>query len=158
MRLSLFSALLFPALPSFRRLQSSPLSPPARELCTGTLPVSGRLPSLRAQAPIQKFSVFSLFMTLSSLLPHFRELSLSPWRPGAFCCHLEVAGGLPSMGSHRVGHDFTFTFTFTFTFHFHALEKWQPTPAFLPGESQGRGSMVGCFLWGRTESDATDAT
>ena len=29
---------------------------------------------------------------------------------------------------------------------------------FLPGESQGRGSLVGCRLWGRTESDATEAT
>ena len=28
--------------------------------------------------------------------------------------------------------------------------KWQPTPVFLPGESQGRGSLVGCCLWGRT--------
>ena len=36
--------------------------------------------------------------------------------------------------------------------------KWQPTPVFLPGESQGRGSLVGCHLWGRTESDTTDAT
>ena len=48
---------------------------------------------------------------------------------------------------------------FTFTFHFHALEKeMQPTPVFLPGESQGRGSLVGRRLWGRTESDTTDAT
>ena len=29
---------------------------------------------------------------------------------------------------------------------------------FLPGESQGRGSLVGCHLWGRTESDMTEAT
>ena len=36
--------------------------------------------------------------------------------------------------------------------------KWQPTPVFLPGESQGRGSLVGCHLWGHTESDVTDAT
>ena len=36
--------------------------------------------------------------------------------------------------------------------------EWQPTPAFLPGESQGRGSLVGCRLWGRTESDTTEAT
>ena len=36
--------------------------------------------------------------------------------------------------------------------------KWQPTPAFLPGESQGWGSLVGCHLWGHTESDATEAT
>ena len=48
---------------------------------------------------------------------------------------------------------------FTFTFHFHALEKeMQPTPVFLPGESQGRGSLVGRRLWGRTESDTTDET
>ena len=33
--------------------------------------------------------------------------------------------------------------------------KWQPTPVFLPGESQGQGSLVGCRLWGRTESDTT---
>ena len=33
-----------------------------------------------------------------------------------------------------------------------------PTPVFLPGESQGRGSLVGCRLWGRTESDMTEAT
>ena len=36
--------------------------------------------------------------------------------------------------------------------------KWQPTPVFLPGESQGRRSLVGCRLWGRTESDMTEAT
>ena len=36
--------------------------------------------------------------------------------------------------------------------------KWQPTPVFLPGESQGRGSRVGCRLWGRTELDTTEAT
>jgi len=36
--------------------------------------------------------------------------------------------------------------------------KWQPTPVFLPGESQGRGSLVGCCLWGCTESDTTEVT
>ena len=35
--------------------------------------------------------------------------------------------------------------------------QWQPTPVFLPGESQGRGSLVGCRLWGHTESDMTEA-
>src|SRR5574340_1107784 len=34
--------------------------------------------------------------------------------------------------------------------------KWQPTPVFLPGESQGQGSLVGCRLWGRSESDTTE--
>ena len=35
---------------------------------------------------------------------------------------------------------------------------WQPTLVFLPGESQGQGSLVGCHLWGRTESDTTEVT
>ena len=47
---------------------------------------------------------------------------------------------------------------FTFTFHFHALEKEMATHSSLPGESQGRRSLVGCCLWGRTESDTTEAT
>ena len=48
---------------------------------------------------------------------------------------------------------------FTFTFHFHALEKeMATTPMFLPGESQGRGSLVGCHLWDHTESDTTEVT
>ena len=36
--------------------------------------------------------------------------------------------------------------------------QWQPTPVFLPGKSHGRRSLVGCHLWGHTESDTTDAT
>ena len=50
---------------------------------------------------------------------------------------------------------------FNFTFHFHALEQEMATHSslvFLPGESQGRGSLVGCRLWVRTESDTTEAT
>ena len=38
----------------------------------------------------------------------------------------------------------------------HWRRKWQPTPVFLPGESQGRGSLVGCRLWGHTELDTTE--
>ena len=40
----------------------------------------------------------------------------------------------------------------------HWRRKWQPTPMFLPGESQEWGSLVGCRLWGLTESDMTEAT
>ena len=48
---------------------------------------------------------------------------------------------------------------FTFTFHFDALEKeMATTPVFLPGESQGLGSLVGCRLWGCMELDMTDVT
>ena len=49
--------------------------------------------------------------------------------------------------------DFTLLFTFM-----HWRRKWQPAPVFLPGESQGWRSLVGCRLWGRTESDTTEAT
>ena len=48
---------------------------------------------------------------------------------------------------------------FTFTFHSHALEKEMVAhSSVLAGESQGQGSLVGCRLWGRTESDTTEAT
>ena len=64
----------------------------------------------------------------------------------------EEPGRLQSMGSLGVGHNFTFTFM-------HWRRKWQPTPVFLPGESQGRGSLVGCCLRDGTESDMmTEAT
>ena len=49
--------------------------------------------------------------------------------------------------------DFTFNFTFM-----HWRRKWQPTPVFLPGESQGQQNLVGCRLWGHAESDTTEAT
>ena len=43
---------------------------------------------------------------------------------------------------------------------FHSLSKLNgsPTPVFLPGESQGWGSLVGCCLWGHVELDMTEAT
>ena len=44
-----------------------------------------------------------------------------------------------------------------FTF-MHRRRKWQPTPVFLPGESQEWGSLVGCHLWGHAESDTTEVT
>ena len=68
----------------------------------------------------------------------------------------EEPARLQSMGSQRVGHNWTTSLSL-FAF-MHWRRKWQPTPVFLPGESQGRGSLVGCRLWGRTESDMTEAT
>ena len=56
----------------------------------------------------------------------------------------------------RVRHDRATSLSL-FTF-MHWRRKWQPTPVFLPGESQGRGSLMGCRLWGRTELDTTEAT
>ena len=70
----------------------------------------------------------------------------------------EEPGRLQSMGSLRVGHDWTTSLSLSLFTLMHWRRKWQPTPVFLPGESQGRGSLVGCCLWGRTESDTTEAT
>ena len=59
----------------------------------------------------------------------------------------EEPGRLQSMGSLRVRHDWATSLSL-FTF-MHWRRRWQPTPVFLPGESQGWGSLVGCRLWGR---------
>ena len=67
---------------------------------------------------------------------------------------MEEPGGLQSML--RVGHDWATSLSL-FTF-MHWRRKRQPTPVFLPGESQGPGSLVGCRLWGHTESDSTEVT
>ena len=63
----------------------------------------------------------------------------------------EQPGRLWSLGSLSRTQLSDFTFT-------HWRRKWQPTPVFLPGESQGWGSLVGCHLWGHTESDTTKVT
>ena len=65
----------------------------------------------------------------------------------------EEPGGLQSMGSRRVGHDWATSLSL-FTF-MHWRRKWQPTPVFLPGESHGQRSLMGCSPWGREESDTT---
>ena len=60
---------------------------------------------------------------------------------------------------HRFSPHFCNTFASILrTAGFSTFLKWQPTPVFLPGESQGWRSLVGCHLWGRTESDTTGAT
>ena len=81
-----------------------------------------------------------------AMAPHSSTLAWKiPWT--------EEPGRLQSMGSLRDWVTSLSLFTFM-----HWRGKWQPTPVFLPGESQGRGSLVDCRLWGRTESDTTEAT
>ena len=81
--------------------------------------------------------------------PHSSTLAWKiPW--------MEEPGRLQSMGSLGVGHNWATSLSL-FTF-MHWKRKWQPTPLFLPGESQGQGSLVGWRLWGCTESDMTEAT
>ena len=74
------------------------------------------------------------------MAPHSSTLAWKiPWTEGP--------GRLQSMGSLGVGHDWATSLSL-FPF-MHWRRKRQPTPVFLPGESQGRGSLVGCHLWGR---------
>ena len=76
------------------------------------------------------------------MAPHSSTLAWKiPW--------VEEPGGLQSMGSLRVGHDWA-TLLSLFTF-MHWRRKWQPTPVFLPGESQGRGAW-GAAVYGIAQS------
>ena len=75
------------------------------------------------------------------------------------CLENPMDGGAWWAAVHGVVKNGTWLSNFTFTFHFHAMEKkMEPTPIFLPGESQGWGRLLGCHLWGHTDSDTTDAT
>ena len=89
------------------------------------------------------------YVSEKAMAPHSSTLAWKiPWT--------EEPGGLQSMGSHRVGHHCATSLSLFIFMHWR--RKWQPTSVFLPGESQGWGSLVGCHLWGRTESDTTEAT
>ena len=91
-----------------------------------------------------KKKFISLFMA-----PHSSTLAWKiPW--------MEEPGGPQSMGSLRVRQDSETSLSLFTCLHWR--RQWQPTLVFLPGESQGRGSLVGCCLWGRTESDTTKVT
>ena len=74
------------------------------------------------------------------------------------CLENPMGGGAWQAAVHGVAKSWTRLRDFTFTSHFHALEEEMATPVFLPGESQGRRSLLGCRLWGCTELDTIDAT
>jgi len=96
-------------------------------------------------------SIFCIITILveKAMAPHSSTLAWKiPWT--------EEPGRLQSMGSLRVGHDWATSLSLFTCMHWR--RKWQPTPVFLPGESQGRGSLVGCRLWDHTESDTTEVT
>ena len=96
-----------------------------------------------------KFTITYGIQMEKAMGPHTSTLAWKiPWT--------EEPGGLQSLGSRRVGHDWATSLSL-FTF-MHWRRKWQPTPVFLPGESQGWESLVGCRLWGCTESDTTEVT
>ena len=101
----------------------------------------------------------SILLQTTFTLPSSFHLNYNPGPEKAMAPHsstlvweipwMEEPGRLQSMGSLKVRHDWATSLSL-FTF-MHWRRKWQPTPVFLPGESQGRRSLVGCRLWGRTE-------
>ena len=75
------------------------------------------------------------------------------------CLENPMDGGAWKAAVHGVARSQTRLSDFTFTFHFHALEKEMATrSSVLAWRIPGTGSLVGCHLWGRTESDKTEAT
>ena len=93
--------------------------------------------------------IFGTTYIEKAMAPHSSTLAWKiPWT--------EEPGRLQSIGSLRVRHDWATSLSL-FTF-MHWRRKWQPTPVFLPGESQGWGSLMGCRLWGRPELDMTEVT
>ena len=95
--------------------------------------------------------MFSVLLCLSwekAMAPHSSTVARKiPW--------MEEPGRLQSMGSLRVRHDWVTSLSLSTFMHWR--RKWQPTPVFLPGESQGRRSLVGCSPWG-PHKDTTEAT
>ena len=80
------------------------------------------------------------------MAPHSSTLAWKiPW--------MEEPGRLQYMESLGVRDEWAISLSL-FTF-MHWRRKWQPTPVFLPGESQGSGSLVSCSPWGRWELDKT---
>ena len=84
-----------------------------------------------------------------AMAPHSSTLAWQiPWT--------EEPCRLQSMGLLGVRRDWATSLSL-FTF-MQWRRKWQPTPVFLPGESQGQRSLVGCRLWDCTESGTTEVT
>ena len=85
-----------------------------------------------------RFSGYSGSLSEKAMAPHSSTLAWQiPWT--------EEPGGPQSMGSLGVGHDWATSLSLFICMYWR--RKWQPTPVFLPGESQGQGSLVGCRLW-----------
>ena len=74
------------------------------------------------------------------------------------CLENPMDGGAGKTGVHGVAEGRTRLSDFPFTFHFHALEKEMATHSCSCLENPRDGSLVGCCLWGRTESDTTEVT
>ena len=103
------------------------------------LPLSIKVPPF----PCQTLKHF-FFSVLVSVLHYYSSLSIFTTHSSTLAWKIpwtEEPGRLQSMGLRRVGHDWATSLSL-FTF-MHCRRKWQPTPMFLSGESQGQGRPGG---------------
>ena len=103
--------------------------------------MSGCLPTVHLELLLCNVLLILEQCGCSQLLKEeFFKIGVKSWKgwagaqKGHHCCRLTVRNAVPRK------------------------KQWQPTPVFLPWESQGRRSLMGCCLWGHTESDTTEAT
>ena len=101
--------------------------------------------------------IYATSRILSCLVTTFGEGNGTPLQYS--CLENPMDGGAWQAANHGVTKSQTHSATSLSLFTFmHWRRKWQPTPVFLPGESQGWGILVGCHLWVCTESDMTEVT
>ena len=102
-------------------------------------PALGILPASCIKLTMVIYFTYGKVHVEKAMAPHSSTLAWKiPWT--------EEPGGLQAMGLLGVGHDWATSLSLCSFMHWR--RKWQPTPVFLPGESQGWGSLVGCCLRG----------
>ena len=106
--------------------------------------------------PFIDFSYIQLSAVCNSVITENGEGNGNPLQYS--CLENSMDRGAWWAAVHGVTKSWTRLSDFTFTFLFHALEKEMATHSSVPGILQGQQSLVGCRLWGRTESDTTEAT
>jgi len=108
-------------------------------------------------SPAMKNGILGSFSILVSSRYIYMEKAMAP--TPVLLSGKSMGGGAWCAAVRGVARSQTRLSDFTFTFHFHALEKEMATHSgVLAWRIPGTGSLVGCRLWGRTESDTTDAT
>ena len=97
----------------------------------------------RSQTQLRDFTfTFHFYALEKEMATHFSVLA---WRiPG-----MAEPSGLPSMGSHKVGHNWSYLAAAAAAASIPKRRQWHPTPVLLLGKSHGRRSLVGCSPWGR---------
>ena len=110
---------------------------------------------------IDWFDLLAVQGTLKSLLQHHSSKASTVWCSAYFIVqlsHMYLTTGKTIALTRQTFVGKVMSLLFNMLSRFVIGEGNGNTPVFLPGESQGRGSLVGCRPWGRTESDTAEET